>query len=141
MTVKRELLAPDRSIEKRRPMEYDEPTLLADYVWDYCRELFTDFERSVWRAERLREQRGMGSRESLLRLYPNIDTRLTLEEVTRVVDVVFGDLADFRESVRNRVVNEHPEVVKRCPHCHRLLRTPKAQQCRWCFRGWHKASE
>lgn len=26
-----------------------------------------------------------------------------------------------------------------CPHCHRPLRTPNAQQCRYCHADWHSA--
>ena len=116
--------------------QYDERNLMTDYVWDYCEEAFSDFERDIRFVDK---HKAIQNREQFLRLcMAGFWPSHTVEEVTRIADVVFGDLWAFKESVRDRVLREHPSVFKRCPHCGRLLRTPKAKQCRWCFRGWHE---
>ena len=44
----------------------------------------------------------------------------------------------FIKRVRDRVVAENAEtgVLKQCPRCEKLLRTPSAKQCRYCFHSW-----
>lgn len=45
----------------------------------------------------------------------------------------------FCRELAERVLHEQPAglVLNRCPRCTRIVRTPKAQQCLWCFHDWH----
>jgi RNA polymerase subunit RPABC4/transcription elongation factor Spt4 len=46
----------------------------------------------------------------------------------------------FLEGVYDRIIENNLIVVSRCPQCTRILRTPKAKQCRWCHHDWHRTS-
>ena len=121
-------------------MEYDELSLLTDYIWEYCSEVFVKFELEVWAVNKNKSINW--SRENVISRYTedsNFFGYRSHEEIIEIVDVAFGDLQLFKETVRDRVLAEHPHVVKRCPKCDRVLRTPKAKQCRWCFHDWHNA--
>ena len=43
----------------------------------------------------------------------------------------------FLNGVVDRVLNTGSFSVARCPQCNRILRTPNARQCRWCYHDWH----
>jgi hypothetical protein len=45
----------------------------------------------------------------------------------------------FAERVAERILAENKVSVflNYCPRCHKLARTPKAQQCRFCGNDWH----
>jgi hypothetical protein len=49
-----------------------------------------------------------------------------------------GDAA-FRQRLAQWIYNEHggEALLNNCPRCHRLARTAKAKQCRYCGYGWH----
>jgi len=46
----------------------------------------------------------------------------------------------FEQRVRQRIMEEFRVgtlCVKRCPRCHRVVRTPEARQCLLCGHDWH----
>jgi hypothetical protein len=45
----------------------------------------------------------------------------------------------FLRRVRDRILREHQDrvVLNYCPKCGGLAKTPRAQQCQWCFYVWH----
>ncbi|WP_137904044.1 hypothetical protein [Chryseobacterium sp. 2VB] len=45
----------------------------------------------------------------------------------------------FEQNVVTRIMKETPEKVffNNCPKCHKLARTPRAKQCRYCGYNWH----
>jgi len=45
----------------------------------------------------------------------------------------------FEQNVVPRIMAETPEKVffNNCPKCHKLARTPRAKQCRYCGYNWH----
>ncbi|WP_336702308.1 hypothetical protein [Chryseobacterium indologenes] len=45
----------------------------------------------------------------------------------------------FEQNVVTRIMAETPEKVffNNCPKCHKLARTPRAKQCRYCGYNWH----
>jgi hypothetical protein len=119
---------------QRAARNYDEDSLLTDYVWAHCRTYMTDFERKSGNAVVIRRQAAMTQSEQMRRTilerwggFDNPDVVAALSE---------GEEA-FRIAVRDRLLREHPEIVTRCPKCHRVVRTPHARQCRWCFHDWH----
>jgi hypothetical protein len=45
----------------------------------------------------------------------------------------------FMINCAERIVKDNPNGVffNLCPNCHKLARTPEAEQCRWCGEDWH----
>jgi hypothetical protein len=48
-------------------------------------------------------------------------------------------VAVFWRRVRDRILRDHADkvVLNYCPKCGGLAKTPRAQQCQWCFHDWH----
>ena len=48
----------------------------------------------------------------------------------------------FLRRTRDRICRDHADriVFNYCPKCGGLAKTPKAQQCHWCFHDWHPRS-
>jgi hypothetical protein len=44
-----------------------------------------------------------------------------------------------REQIAQKIYDEHggEALLNKCPRCHRLARTAKAKQCRYCGHDWH----
>jgi hypothetical protein len=44
-----------------------------------------------------------------------------------------------REQIAQKIYDEHggEALLNKCPRCHRLARTAKAKQCRYCGYDWH----
>jgi len=116
-------------------MKYDEASVLTDYIWSQCYAQLTDFERAGVKVVQAREKAAVADSERI--------GRMILDKFGRGNDpAVVGALANgedaFKVAVRDRVLRDHPEIVARCPQCHRVLRTPRAKQCRWCLHDWHE---
>ncbi|MDA9004130.1 hypothetical protein N9J26_01435 [bacterium] len=47
-----------------------------------------------------------------------------------------GDAKVLLGQIAKRVLKDHADAVVTCPHCGYVLRTPKAKQCRECFKSW-----
>jgi hypothetical protein len=113
-------------------MKYDEPAVLTDYVWSQCYTQMTDFERAGVKAVHARYKAAATDSQRM--------QRMILEKWGGGNDqavIAHGEEA-FRVAVRDRVLRDHPEVIARCPKCNRVLRTPRAKQCRWCLHAWHE---
>ena len=54
-----------------------------------------------------------------------------------IEEALSGDAKTLLSQIADRVLTEHMEVIKTCPYCGYVLRTPKAKQCRECFKTWH----
>ncbi len=115
-------------------MEYHEEQILTDYVWHYCLQQMFKFEQLGLKVASASEKadyvEGQRIRERLLEHYDHPDNPKVIAALAQGVD-------KFKETVRNRVLRDHPEVVNRCPKCNRIARTPRAKQCRWCMHDWH----
>ena len=108
-------------------MHSDEQDVLTEYVWNNCLEQMTELERHGWKALASGND---GVRHTLL-------LRFGRNNDPEVVEAFSHDHEAFRIAVRDRILRDHPEVVAKCPKCHRVLRTPRAKQCRWCYFDWH----
>lgn len=118
-------------------MVYDEEAELTRYIWDHYSSLMTDFERRVGAAI-IGRMKAASSDNPIM-------TRLLNERWGRAGDpgidaALANGVETFRRRVAQRVLVEHgSEVfVNRCPTCHRVVRTPRAQQCFWCGADWHR---
>ena len=116
-------------------MNYDEPSVLTEYVWSQCFTHMTDFERAGVKAVHSRMKAEAADSEQLRRM---IQAKWGGENDPAVVAALAQGEDAFRTAVRDRVLRDHPEAVVRCPKCNGVLRTPRAQQCRWCFHAWHE---
>ena len=116
------------------PIEYDEPAVLTEYVCAHCVPHMNDFERAGLKVVLAREKAAntdsVHVREMILKKWAH--------QADPKVEAALADGPEkFRQAVRDRVLRDHPEVVNRCPKCSRVVRTPRAKQCRWCFHDWH----
>jgi hypothetical protein len=116
-------------------MTYDEPSVLTEYVWSQCYTHMTDFERAGVQAVHARFKAAATDSERMRRM---ILGKWGGENDPGVIAALAQGEDAFRVAVRDRVLRDHPEVVARCPKCNRVLRTPRAKQCRWCFHAWHE---
>jgi hypothetical protein len=113
---------------------YDEPSVLTEYVWSQCHDEMTDLERAGLKVMHARSQAAATDSERMRRM---ILEKWGSNNDPAVTAALAGGEEAFRIAVRDRVLRDHPEVVKRWPKCYRVLRTPRARQCRWCFHAWH----
>lgn len=83
-------------------------TELKDYIYRYCEGLMTEDE--------------VVAKKTVLYHFPSMESESMLKE--RIV---------------NRLWKEHQLELplNYCPACHKIARTPKARQCRFCFHHWH----
>lgn len=116
-------------------MNYDEPSVLTEYVWSQCYTHMTDLERAGVKAAHARFKAAAVDSEQLRRLI--LEKWGGRNDPAVVAALAQGEDA-FRAAVRGRVLRDHPEVVVRCPKCNGVLRTPRARQCRWCLYAWHE---
>ena len=117
-------------------MEYDEPSVLTEYVCRHCVPQMTMFEREglkvVYAREKVEPAQSARVRTMIMRRWVDQADPAVIAALSAGVDA-------FREAVRDRVLRDHPELINRCPICKRIARTPRAKQCRWCFHDWHQA--
>ncbi len=121
-------------------MDYDEDTVLTDYVWNHYRHLMTDFERRAGYAAGVRTHLTAKEHSGLVRREVAAWFREKGSVGDTAVDAALAEGADaFRRKVRERVMAErgHEVYVNRCPACNRIVKTPKAQQRLWCGHDWH----
>ena len=115
-------------------MNYVEQDILTDYVWDHGHPYMTELERMGVKAVHARfkaENASPKMAKMLLEKWGH-------QNDPRVTEALSKGIREFKESVRDRLLNDHPEIVARCPKCNKVLRTPNAKQCRWCLYDWHK---
>lgn len=119
---------------------YDEKAVLANYIWDHYRHLFS--EQEVLAANWL------FNRAKASFLTPDSSPWQEMErrrlETERLLDRKHREEAAldpqaFRARVCERIIHERANEVNlnRCPQCARIPRTPRAKQCPWCFHSWH----
>jgi hypothetical protein len=117
---------------------YDEEREIADYVWQFHRDLFTAAEKRAygpyfWEQVKLVKKRDIVESEW---------KRHRIAEDAEVMALIADGVEVFHRRAAQRVVREHADKVflNRCPRCNRVVRTPKAQQCLWCGNDWHPAA-
>lgn len=113
--------------------EYDEDLVLTQYIFKNYSDLFTEVEVRATQALALQEKSACASTGA--RSLHRVAEERRREAADQLRD---GALA-FKMRVKDRVLREHPHqiFVVRCPRCSRILRTPRARQCRWCGYSWH----
>lgn len=116
--------------------EYDDKRAVQKHLDRYLSAYMTDFER---RCDRL------GSRREKAELDPGSDWAARVrkewerEASPEIRQALADGVANFRERVRRRITEA--TSLRRCPRCHRLLRTPRASQCFSCGHDWHHIAD
>ena len=117
-------------------VDYDERRMIEYTIMHYHDHLLTEFERLVCNAFLLRWK---------AQAYRNPDLeareRKHMEglEDPRIDSVLERGYETFCLEVTDRVLGESQSQVtlNRCPECGRIVRTPRARQCMWCYHDWH----
>ncbi|OCQ23772.1 hypothetical protein A7985_07480 [Pseudoalteromonas luteoviolacea] len=115
-------------------MDYDEDQVLTDYVWSHGYNYMTELEQFGQKAVLARfkaEKSSPVMAQKILEQWWHLNDKGVNEALSKGV-------AQFQLAVRDRVLRDHPEIVNRCPSCKRVVRTPTAKQCHWCFHEWRK---
>lgn len=110
---------------------------LADYIFEYCSEYFTEIERKAnnhhfgtFKFDKYPDN-----------THPKIDELknrfLTTEKDS--LKLLENGYKEFIKKTATRIYNEHKNELKLnlCPKCGKIARTPKAKQCRFCAYDWH----
>lgn len=114
-------------------MEYDEDLVLTNYVWSYGTSYMTELEKLGQKAVHAKFK----AKDASPAMAKMILDKWGGENDPRVTQALSIGIEKFKRAVRDRVLQEHPEIVNRCPKCNKVVRTPRAKQCNWCFHMWH----
>lgn len=110
---------------------------LKAYIRNYCWEFATHDERKA--ASHQYASSVLGHRTDLsdkLKEYRD-NTISSNPEILKLLDNGYND---FIEKVVRRIYADHKHELNLnlCPKCKKIARTPRAQQCRFCFHEWRK---
>lgn len=118
------------------PDGYDELGMVAHTVLRYHPHLLSEFERKA-----------IAAFDARWRIALADDPEMMLHQLKAagVFDapglgaVMSRSYETFCRDIAARVLLEHATelILNRCPRCDRIVRTPKARQCLWCFHDWH----
>lgn len=116
-------------------MDYDEPTVLATYIWEHFQHLMTALEREAGMA--------LSARQKAAAYADPADADMLLRRFGRAhradINTLLQDGPDaFRGRVRDRLLQAFPDqiAINRCRRCQRIARTPAARLCTWCGHTW-----
>jgi len=115
-------------------MNYEEESILTEYIWNNYRHLLSPFDLRVEKADLLRKK-------SLPPVQERMVTRMWGETSSPDVEEALKDGFDaYQRAAVRRILRGHVNEVfiNRCPRCNRVVRTPRARQCLWCHHRWHK---
>ena len=111
-------------------MNCDDSEERESYVLKYCGDLMTSHEKKVLCVSgKLRLQYQTSGSEKgrmMMKALAGADKDKLIKQA------LCGDVKSLLSQIAKRVLNDHPDAVKTCPHCGNVLRTPKAKQCREC---------
>jgi hypothetical protein len=115
-------------------MPYDEDEQLWDYVLRYLTGPFlTEADRERMHAENMRHERHLV--DFVRERHRRRETGQS-EEQWKPLRPSLG-YTEFLEDIVSRVLSDREAMarVNRCPKCHRVLRTPQATVCVWCWQS------
>ena len=126
--------------------EYDEDKALREYVLRNADQFMTDFEKRCLWFGTVRKKAEYADQEAIAGRSPKgLGSRIRElgeeEDPDGNVERALADgIVNYRDRLYERLLREHADgtrVVHRCPECHRIVRTPSAEQCLWCGHDWH----
>ena len=113
---------------------YDEDEVLRRYLAHNLWDLMTDFERRCYTLAMQREKAEVS--EVVAARLPSC----IAEAGEDVVEALERGARVVRQEIEQRIADALEAgtlTPNRCPECHRIVRTPLAQQCLWCGHDWH----
>ena len=115
--------------------EYDETAVLQWYVLNYYRHLASDQESLALKAL-IAEEKAAASGKQAAKVFRE---RWGIESDPSVREALSQGEEAFKQALVRRLLREHAgEIhINRCPQCSRIVQTPRARICRWCFHDWH----
>jgi len=121
-------------------IEYNDAEVLKSYIDRHADYYMSEFERrcvelgirreKAEAAEAFGEPRAAVRNREVWTKYASRDVVLALAE----------GVGEYKRRIKERLMRQCAKgelSVNRCPKCHRIVRTPKAQQCLWCGHDWH----
>jgi len=125
-----------KRVSWQESMDYDEQEMIEYRVIHHHRNLLTRFEYDTWCAF---------IDAGKAKAYGEADRERGASDVwgnprdPRIDAIVERGYEGFSRNVTGRVMGERGDqvILNRCPKCSRIVRTPKAKQCLWCFHDWH----
>lgn len=108
--------------------EYDDEHVLIRYVWEFYLHLATTLEQKAGWAALGDDWAKIKGQDALMEFCWK---KHRLAEDPEVMALLADGIDAFRRRLAMRLLRDFPQelFVNRCPRCHRIARTPKAQQC------------
>ncbi len=112
------------------PQAYIEEEVLDHYLWHNYHHLTTRFENFALMAF----ERGLEGKSALQAIDQNDDPS--------VISAFERRDPNLRALIIQRITRDPANmvIITRCPSCARIVATPRAQQCQWCFHDWHPSA-
>ncbi len=113
-------------------------TELADYIFNYCYEFYNDKERKAkdhhFGLVKKMDQYPDNAPEQMLKA-----KRRFITSDSEALELLKDGYPNFIIKTAERIYRNHKSELKLnlCPKCHKIARTPKAKQCRFCEHDWH----
>jgi hypothetical protein len=108
---------------------------LIDYIFEYCREHWTEAETKANRHHFGSFKVGDNPSEARAKIFK--DKFLT--DDADALALLKNGFQQFAINTATRVYGQHADELNLnlCPECGKVARTPKAKQCRFCKHDWH----
>ena len=116
--------------------KYNETEHLIEYVIRHYSYLFTRLESLGFKAAMADEK----AKSSSSTMAKKLRDKWGAENNPEVVEALSEGYDAFKFAVYTRLIKEHKNeiFINRCPNCNKIVKTPKAKQCPWCFNSWHE---
>lgn len=107
---------------------------LVEYIYQFEARFQTEDEKLAGRSF-LYNAKGMSDTAKQL-----IVSKGWFSDEPRIKAMMAGGYESFKFKVVQRIysLHKHELDLNLCPECGKIARTPKAQQCRWCFTRFNK---
>jgi hypothetical protein len=119
---------------------YDEDSVFRKYVYRYYGSLMTELERKADMAFLVQSKAEALDPSDPYR--SKVEAHFSHANEREVSALLSSGFESFERSVVARIIRQHGAAlfVNRCPHCQRIVQTPRARQCLWCGLSWHRAA-
>ncbi len=122
----------------REKQDYDEPFVLANYLWANYAYLFPPQDQAVMLAliGETKAVYAAAFNEDLAKLIRSRFGSVKADSIA--AELKAGDDAFRARACRDLLASKGSEIfINRCGACNKIVRTPKARQCLWCGFDWH----
>ena len=112
----------------------------AHFVAQHYHRFMTKSERFAYKRLRVRDTHEQSTSDKENRSNSSAFSDLVTDD-PQLLELMKGGYEACVQRIAERIRATHRNeiVINRCPRCHKLARTPKARQCRFCGNDWHTA--